>query len=520
VNDQVTGSSDFRGIADGTRVALIPDAVPSPSTIFDDVTRQVSAGTRAALAVRRASDSGVRLKSSSWQRWASKAVGTHVGGRYRVQGVLAGGGMGVVLRCQDTVTGMPVALKVIRPDATDDDLHERFEREVQAARLVRSPHVAEVYDWGVDARVGSYLAMELVAGTTLFDAVRKRGALSPDYVVGIGLQLVKALRATHEAGVVHRDLKPPNVQLGVRDGVLRTVLLDFGICRMTGERELPALTAPGMLIGTLRFMAPEQLLQPERIGPHTDVWGLGALLYFALTGSRPYEGELTPRQVCEAMIQGPPTPPHELRSEVPRSLSEVVQKAMASQIRNRPDLAELEKLLRAVDTRPPRRLRKPRGDSVTVAYDLLEDSGEFRPLGDAERADASGVERRRDGASAKKPDLPSASRDGAPAKKPHAPSTSRDGASAKKPDAPRASGEGASPIPDDAVLEEDRSPSDRLVLQGASLVAEQPARPRAPSLDIQPDAPRPRFAARVLRGGLLLAASATAAAASYLWLAT
>ncbi|MFC9294095.1 PQQ-binding-like beta-propeller repeat protein [Streptomyces sp. NPDC057011] len=195
-------------------------------------------------------------------------------GGHRILGVLGSGGMGTVYLARRR--GRPVALKTIRPELfRDTDLRERFTREAAAAAAVRSPFVATVLGSSTEGQV-PWLAAEFVPGTTLADAVLRHGPLPEPAACVLAAALGRALTALAAAGVVHRDLKPSNVILGAD----RPRLVDFGIARVSGDA---TLTATGQRPGTPGYMSPEQVVK-EPLGPPSDVFCLGSLLVFALTG--------------------------------------------------------------------------------------------------------------------------------------------------------------------------------------------------------------------------------------------
>jgi serine/threonine protein kinase len=209
-----------------------------------------------------------------------------VAGRYALGGVLGRGGMGTVWLATDRVLERRVALKEITfpVDLTGEEravLRERTMREARAAARLDHPRVTKVYDV-VEEDGKPWLVMELVAARTLQDILEEQGPLPPDAVARIGLDVVDALEAAHEAGIVHRDVKPANVL--VDDGG-RACLTDFGIATTTGDS---SLTTAGALIGSPSYMAPERAHGDEP-RPPVDLWSLGATLYTAVEGRPPYD---------------------------------------------------------------------------------------------------------------------------------------------------------------------------------------------------------------------------------------
>ncbi|MET9802665.1 protein kinase [Streptomyces sp. NPDC006368] len=228
-----------------------------------------------------------------------------VAGRYRLLGPLGEGGMGVVWRARDEVLGREVAVKEVRAPAglgvTDERrLYARLEREAWAAARVSHRNVVTVHDVATeDGR--PWIVMELVRGVTLSETLDAEGPMPPRRAAHIGAEVLAALRAAHEAGVLHRDVKPSNVLLG-NDG--RVVLTDFGIAMVEGTSNL---TMTGELIGSPEFLAPERALG-RTPGPASDLWSLGVLLYAAVEGNSPFR-QNTPLGTLRAVVDEElPTP--------------------------------------------------------------------------------------------------------------------------------------------------------------------------------------------------------------------
>ena len=214
-------------------------------------------------------------------------------GRYEVERTLGRGGMATVYLAHDTVLGRPVALKVLAEHlAGDESFRARFLREARLAARIAHPNVVQVYDAGGD-EAGLFIAMEYVDGESLAEELARRGRLSAGEVVDLGRQLAAALAAAHAAGLVHRDVKPPNV-LRARDGTVK--LGDFGIAH---SHDSTALTAHGSVLGTAAYLAPEQA-RAEPVTGAADLYALGVVLYEALTGRWPHEGRASPSSCCAA----------------------------------------------------------------------------------------------------------------------------------------------------------------------------------------------------------------------------
>ena len=214
-----------------------------------------------------------------------------VGGRYQLLEVRGGGGMATVYRAIDQTLEREVAVKLINPNLrAEPEFDARFRREARIASRLSDPHIAVVHDFGIDADHGPFLVMEYLQGNSLREHLLSRGPLALPAVLQLGVQVLLALTHAHEHGVVHRDLKPENVFLLTQGGVrLHVRVLDFGIARIyrdDGRPPGPALTQPGAVVGTPKYMAPEQLTGMPA-DPRSDIYTAGVVLFEALTGVLP-----------------------------------------------------------------------------------------------------------------------------------------------------------------------------------------------------------------------------------------
>lgn len=242
-----------------------------------------------------------------------------VAGRYRLGAVVGRGGMAEVRTAEDLRLGRTVAVKLLRTDlAEQEGVRERFEDEARSAARLSHPNVVAVYDTGEHEGI-PYIVMERLPGTSLADWIAK-GPLDVDTVRRIGSEVLAALDAAHAAGLIHRDIKPANVLLAA-DGTAKVA--DFGIAK---SAEAQTHTATGMLLGTAAYVPPERLAGHPAT-PESDLYAVGVLLYEAVTGRRPFEGD-TPLVVASAIQRGRPRRVGELRSDLDPQLVEVIERAM------------------------------------------------------------------------------------------------------------------------------------------------------------------------------------------------
>ncbi|NEZ04824.1 protein kinase [Wenzhouxiangella sp. XN201] len=253
-------------------------------------------------------------------------AGTLLDGRYRIVEVLGVGGMGIVYRAHDDSLDTEVALKLLSEQlAADPVALERFRREIRLARQISHPNVVRIHDIGTDGDL-VFMTMDLVPGRTLVEHLAD-GPLSADQAVGIAIQLSGALAEAHRHGIVHRDIKPSNILV---DHSGRAWLTDFGIARALDQQQL---TEAGQTIGTVAYMAPEQV-RGEAVDARADLYALGLVLWEMLTGKTPLKGETRDETIARRMN---PAAPVVLPGEesVPRSLRRTVRRALEPNPDNR-----------------------------------------------------------------------------------------------------------------------------------------------------------------------------------------
>ncbi|MFD7747986.1 Stk1 family PASTA domain-containing Ser/Thr kinase [Streptomyces sp. NPDC059698] len=259
-------------------------------------------------------------------------VGQLLDGRYRIEARIAVGGMATVYRAVDTRLDRVLALKVMHPAlATDVSFVERFIREAKSVARLAHPNVVAVFDQGAQGAY-VYLAMEYVAGCTLRDVLRERGALRPRAALDILEPVLAALGAAHRAGFVHRDMKPENVLIG-DDG--RVKVADFGLVRAVGT----ATDTTGSLLGTVSYLAPEQI-EHGSADTRSDVYACGVVLYEMLTGAKPYTGENAAQVIYQHLNSDVP-PPSAVVPGLPVALDGLVASATARNPEVRPHDAVL-----------------------------------------------------------------------------------------------------------------------------------------------------------------------------------
>jgi len=234
---------------------------------------------------------------------AEERVGTVLGGRYRLDAILGAGGTSTVYRAVHTFTNRPVALKVLKPEhSRDRGLVARFLQEARLAATASHPHVVAILDMGTDEDC-TFLAMELLEGESLAERLDRVCRLEANVAIDLLRPMMEAIVVAHDKGIIHRDLKPDNVLVSDRgDGIERAVLLDFGMAK-TREAAWGHMTQSGVLVGTPFFMSPEQAEGADDLGPATDVWSMGVLLYRALSGELPFHAG-TPTALLLAIARG------------------------------------------------------------------------------------------------------------------------------------------------------------------------------------------------------------------------
>jgi eukaryotic-like serine/threonine-protein kinase len=270
------------------------------------------------------------------------ALGSVVGARFRLTELLANGGMGAVYRAEDLAhPDHPVAVKLLHRDLLVDAISvERFVREAEVTGSIQHPHVVEVIAAGFDDDGVPFLAMECLEGLTLDQVLRERGALAPPLACRLVAQVLSALSALHDRGVVHRDLKPENVFVLAMDHVK---LVDFGIAALDENARANAmhadLTPLGRIMGTPSYCSPEQIASATPADVRSDIYSVGVMLYELLTGEKPFQ-QTGFVDLCDAIVAEPPPPMRVFVTGVDASLEAIVMSALSKNPGARPQTAE------------------------------------------------------------------------------------------------------------------------------------------------------------------------------------
>jgi hypothetical protein len=268
-------------------------------------------------------------------------------GQYRLRRRLGSGGMGEVYLAEHQLLKRPCALKLIRTDATTDPRAlARFEAEVRLTATLSHPNTVEIFDYGRAEDGTYYYVMEYLPGLSLAELVERHGPLPPARTVYLLRQVCGALREAHAAGLIHRDIKPSNIIAARRGGMDDVAkLFDFGLVRPATTAPAAHLSALGQILGTPLFMSPEQAAASRELDERSDIYSLGAVAYFLLTGQPPFKGE-DGIAVMIAHARDPVVPPSQVRPGIPDDLDRVVLRCLAKDAAGRyPDAASLERAL-------------------------------------------------------------------------------------------------------------------------------------------------------------------------------
>jgi serine/threonine protein kinase len=256
-------------------------------------------------------------------------AGKHIAERYRLKRLLGQGGMGSVWAAHDEKLRRDVAIKLVTERISDSEQAlGRFEREAMSVARLRSPYITQIYDYGIED--GSpYIIMDLLEGEDLKELLAREQRLSMDQTAQVVVQVAKALHAAHATGIVHRDLKPANVFVATEHGEQVCKVVDFGVAKALNDlADDSDTTAEGVLLGTPRYMSPEQAHGAKQVDHRTDLWSLGVIAYLCLTGRLPFVAVGTGHVLVKICTEEPP-PPSEINDALPPEVDAFMLQALA-----------------------------------------------------------------------------------------------------------------------------------------------------------------------------------------------
>jgi serine/threonine protein kinase len=311
-----------------------------------EVSLPLDATASCALAVAAGASFGLlllrRLSGRSWLPFAgARSSAPQVLGSYTLGEKIGEGGMGVVYKARHALLERPTAIKLLHPERVKSEDIRRFEREVQLTSRLSHPNTISIYDFGRSKDGAFYYAMEYLDGLDLQTLVEREGPLAPARVAHVLAQLCGALSEAHGAGLIHRDIKPANIMVCERGGEADVVkVLDFGLTKELGAPKM-AVTRSDVqtLLGTPLYLSPEALIAPDTMDGRSDLYAVGAVGYFLLTGTPPFSGNGL-FEVCAQHLHAEPVPPsRRRRSPVPPELEALILSCLHKSMDGRPQSA-------------------------------------------------------------------------------------------------------------------------------------------------------------------------------------